>query len=386
MNTKPIYLDYNATTPMDPRVTKAMIAYLKENFGNPSSSHYYGKITKDAVSKARIAVAELIGAGQDEIIFTSGGSESNNMAIKGIAFANKDKGRAYRQAGNHIITSSIEHPSIINPCGYLEKFGFKTTYLPVDKFGLVSPKDVKKALTKETLLVTIMHANNEVGTIEPIAEIGEIVKKEGLYFHSDAAQSVGKIPTLVNELRVDLLTIAAHKFYGPKGVGALYIRQGTKIDPLIHGASHEAGKRAGTENIAAVVGLAEAARIAPNEMGEDSKRIQRLRDKLYAEIKNMAEVKLNGATDNRLPNTLNISFKNINGAELLAKLKGIAASTGSACHEKESKVSGVLQAMGVKQDYAQGSIRFSLGKYTTEEDINNALGQIAEALLDKLFK
>lgn len=371
---KPIYLDYNATTPIDPRVVKAMIPYLEENFGNPSSSHYYGKINKEAVNKARKQLSELLGCDENEVIFTSGGSESNNFAIKGVAFANQAK-------GNHMITSAIEHPAITNPCRYLEKFGFKTTYLPVDEYGLVNPADVKKAITKETILITVMHANNEVGTIEPISEIGEIAKESGIYFHTDSAQSVGKIPVLVKELNVDLLTVAAHKFYGPKGIGALFIKEGVKIDPFIHGAGHEFGKRAGTENVAGIVALGEAANIAKNEMANYSSDVLALREKLYRGILEIAnKVKLNGHPSRRLPNTLNISFLGLDGADLLAKLDGVAASTGSACHDGISRVSDVLVAMGVDSYAGFGSVRFSLGKFNTEEEIDLTLEILRKAL------
>lgn len=367
---KPIYLDYNATTPLDPRVVEAMLPYLKDNFGNPSSDHYYGKITKEAVNKARKQVSALLGCKENELIFTSGGSESNNFAIKGIAFANKER-------GNHIITSQIEHPAIINPCRYLEKFGFKITYVPVDKYGLVNPEDIKKATTKETILITIMHANNEVGTIEPISKIGEIARENKIYFHTDAAQSVGKIPVLVDELNVDLLTVAGHKFYGPKGVGAIFIKEGTKIDSFVHGASHEFGKRAGTESVANIVALGEASNIAKTEMADYSKHILALREKLYQGILDItSNVKLNGHPEKRLPSTLSISFFDFNGRELLAKLPEIASSTGSACHEGVDRASDVLNAMGVDHKTAIGTIRFSLGKFNTEEEVNLVLNML----------
>lgn len=271
---KTIYLDYNATTPIDPEVLAEMLPYLKKHFGNPSSSHVFGKAAKEGVEKAREKVAKLLGCSPTEIVFTSGGSEANNMALKGVA-------EALARKGNHIITSQIEHPAIINPCHYLERKGFRVTYLPVDQHAMVDPDDVKKAITSKTILITIMHANNEVGTIQPIAEIGEIARKHGILFHTDAAQTVGKIETSVKKLKVDLLSIAGHKFYAPKGVGALYVRKGLKLEPLIHGAGHESGRRAGTENVASIVGLGKAAEIARRDLKEYGEKVFNLREKLY---------------------------------------------------------------------------------------------------------
>jgi len=305
-NMKPIYLDYNATTPIDPEVFEAMVPYFKENFGNPSSSHAYGKPAKTAVTNAREHVAKLIRAETDEVVFTSGGTESNNYAIIGTALANIKKGK-------HIVTSQIEHPAIRKPLEYLEeKFNFKTAYLPVDEFGMVNPSEVKKAITEETILITIMHANNEVGTIEPIEEIGQIAKEKGVTFHTDAAQSCGKIEVNVNKLNVDLLTVAGHKLYAPKGVGALYIRDGTQIDEFIRGASQEGGRRAGTENVPYIVGLGYACEIASDNLFNSSQNVKLLRDRLHRNILDglgEERVKLNGHPEKRLPNTLNISIK-----------------------------------------------------------------------------
>jgi len=369
MNT--IYLDYNATTPVHERVFTAMVPYLRDHFGNPSSNHIYGQVNKEAISKARAQVAQLLGCEPREVVFTSGGSESNNCAIKGVAWANRDK-------GNHIITSVVEHPAVINPCRYLEKQGYRVTYMSVDKYGRVNPADVEAAVTKETILITIMHANNEVGTIQPISAIGEIARKKGIVFHTDAAQSVGKVPTGVDELQVNLLTMAGHKFYGPKGIGALYIRQGTIIDSFIHGAGHEHGSRAGTENVAFDVALGAASELAYNGMEKNQERLVTLRDLFYNLIsENVDDVVLNGHPTERLPNTLNLSFGGVFGAAVLAELPEIAASTGSACHDGSGELSGVLKAMGVEPAYGFGSIRFSLGKDTTEEDVRFASGLVA---------
>ena len=368
-SSKPIYLDYNATTPIDPQVLEAMLPYLKERFGNPSSSHLYGKTAKEAVNRAREQTAKLIGTETDEILFTSGGTESNNQAIIGTALANMEKGR-------HIITSEIEHPSVFEPLRYLqERFAFKVTYLPVDKYGMVSASDVEKAITPETVLITIMHANNEVGTIEPIEEIGTIAKERNVTFHSDAAQSCGKIPVNVDKLNVDLLTIAGHKLYAPKGIGTLYIRNGTRLDKFIHGAGQEQGKRAGTENVPYVVGLGLACEIASANIYDFSQSVKELRDRLHRNVLNglrEEKVKLNGHPEKRLPNTLNISIKNVVGETLLAQTPEIAASTGSACHAGSTKPSAVLLAMGLSREQALGALRLSLGRWSTIEEIGEA--------------
>ena len=366
---KPIYLDYNATTPVDPEVLEAMLPYLKEHFGNPSSSHPYGKTAKEVVDKARAHVAELIGSDPNEIVFTSGGSESNNHAIIGTALAN-------RKRGKHIITSRIEHPSVLETLRYLqERFGFKVTYSAVDKYGAVKPSDVEKAITRETILITLMHANNEVGTIEPIQEIGQIAKEKGVIFHSDAAQSCGKIQVNIDKLNVDLLTVAGHKLYAPKGIGALYIRNGTSIDKFVHGAGQEQKRRAGTENVPYIVGLGQACKIAAAGIRDFGQRIKTLRGGLHKGILDglsADKVKLNGHPEQRLPNTLNISIQGVIGEELLRQMPEIAASTGSACHAGSTEPSAVLLAMGLARERALGALRLSLGRGSTKEEIDEA--------------
>jgi cysteine desulfurase len=363
---KPIYLDYNATTPIDPDVLEAMLPFFEENFGNPSSSHQYGKVAKDAVNHARQQVAKFLGADASEVVFTSGGSESNNHAIIGVALANLKR-------GNHIITSQIEHPSVLKPLKYLEgKFGFRTTYLPVDKYGLVNPSDFDKAITDKTVLVTLMHANNEVGTIEPIEEIGKIAKENGIILHTDAAQSCGKIEVNVNKLKVDLLTVAGHKLYAPKGIGALYVRSGTKLDNLIHGASQESCRRAGTENVPYIIGLGKASDIALKSTSQFIQGVKRLRDKLHDRIREELgeeNIILNGHPEKRLPNTLNISICGVRGEELLRQIPEIAASTGSACHAGSTEPSQVLLAMGLTRERALEAIRLSLGRWSTLGEI-----------------
>ncbi|MGD8370149.1 MAG: cysteine desulfurase family protein [Syntrophobacterales bacterium] len=364
---KPIYLDYNATTPIDPEVAEAMRPYLFEHFGNPSSSHWYGSQTKKAVDESRRQVADLLNCKPDEIVFTSGGSESNNYAIKGTTFANREK-------GNHIITSAIEHPAVIEVCKFLAERGLQVTYLDVDKFGLVDPLKLEEAITPQTILITIMHANNEVGTIQPIAEIGKITKKHGIVFHTDAAQSVGKIPTEVDELGVDLLTIAGHKLYAPKGIGALYIRRGTRLEKLIHGADHEQGLRAGTENVLEIVGLGKACEIAKRDLEKNMEHMQKMRDLIFDGFrKQWDEIRLNGHPERRLPNTLSVSFRGIEANKLLSKIKDVAASAGAACHADSVTISSVLKAMKVPLEYGMGTIRFSTGKMTTKEEVDRAV-------------
>jgi cysteine desulfurase len=368
-HTKPIYLDYNATTPIAPEVFEAMLPYFKEYFGNPSSSHTYGKVAKEALNKAREQVAKFIGAESSEIVFTGGGSESNNYAILGTALANRKKGQ-------HIITSKIEHPSVLETLRFLEtRFRFKVTYLPVDEYGRVNPLDATKAITNKTVLITLMHANNEVGTIEPIEEIARIAKENDIIFHSDAAQSCGKIEVNVGKLHVDLLTLAGHKLYAPKGIGALYIRKETRLDNFIHGAGQEQGRRAGTENVPYIVGLGHACKIASNVVHDFAETIKMLRDKLHKGITDgLGEdnVKLNGHPEQRLPNTLNLSLKGVISEELLSQMPEIAASTGSACHAGLAKPSAVLLAMGLTREQALGALRLSLGRWSTEEEINEA--------------
>ena len=374
---KRVYLDHNATTPTHPEVLEAMLTYFNDSFGNPSSVHQFGQQARKAIDEAREKVANFISAKPEEIVFTSGGTEADNFAIKGVIYANE-------QNGGHIITSSIEHHAVLNPCEYLEKKGFKVTYLPVDKYGLIDPEETKKAITKETILITIMHANNEVGTIEPIAEIGRIAKERNITLHTDAVQSAGKIPVSVNELHVDLLSLSGHKIYGPKGIGVLYIRKGTRIQPLIHGGHHEKNRRAGTENVPAIVGLGKAIEIAKDTMEKESIRLTNLRNKLCGGIaEKIDHVLLNGHPGKRLPNTLNMSFEFVEGESIILNLdlKGIAVSSGSACTSGSLEPSHVLKAMGVEPAIAQGSIRFSLGKDNTEEDVDYVLEVLPEIII-----
>ncbi|MBY0098867.1 cysteine desulfurase family protein [Mesobacillus maritimus] len=368
-----IYLDYNASTPIAPEVKKAMKPYLEEYYGNPSALHFAGVQGKNAVEHARTQVASMLNCSVQEIIFTSGGSESNNQVLKGVF-------QTYKEKGNHIITTKIEHPAILNPCKYLEKLGAEITYVEVDQYGRVNPEDIEKAITDKTILITVMHANNEVGTIQPIEEIGLIAQKHHVLFHSDASQSVGKVPLNVEQLHVDFLTIAGHKVYAPKGVGALYVREGIQIEPLIHGAGHESGRRAGTENVLLVVGLGQACEQAQKNIDENE-RILRLREDFWHQLKDLPQiaVSLNGHPEYRLPNTLSVNFENRIGQDILAALPQVAASTGSACHAGEVSLSPVLKAMGVKETVGMGAIRFSLGRYTTKQEIDTVvqlLGQV----------
>jgi cysteine desulfurase len=360
-----IYLDFNASTPLAPEVAAAMRAVLDAPYGNPSSDHWAGRPAREAVEKARSQVAGLLGCDASEVVFTSGGSESNNYALKGVFYA-----RSITRP--HIITTQVEHPAIINPCRFLERLGAAVTYLPVDAFGRIDPNDVRRALTPETILISVMHANNEVGTIQPIAEIGRIARERGILFHTDAAQSVGKIPTKVRELGVDLLSVAGHKLYGPKGVGALYVREGIQLEPLIHGAGHESGRRAGTENVLLEVGLGAACELAGPWIGMSS--IQKLRDLFWLRLAEFdGGAILNGHPVDRLPNTLNVSFPGRVGAEILRGLDGVAASTGSACHSGSVELSPVLKAMRVPPESGMGAIRFSLGRTTTEKEIESVV-------------
>jgi cysteine desulfurase len=364
-----IYLDYNASTPIAPEVVAAMCPFLDGAYGNPSSGHWAGKPARDAVEGARGQVATLLGCASDEVVFTSGGSEASNHALKGVAFALRDK-------GNHIVTSTVEHPATLIPCEYLAKLGYKITQVPVDRFGLVDPDDVRRALTPRTILVSIMHANNEVGTIEPIEDISRITRERGILLHTDAAQSVGKIATKVDDLGVDLLSIAGHKLYAPKGVGALYIRRSTPIEPLIHGAGHEAGRRAGTESALMTVALGAAAELASDL--EPMKRIRALRDRFWQQLQSElgTRIALNGHPELRLPNTLNVSFVARIGSEVLMGLEGVAASTGAACHSGLVELSPVLRAMGIAPEIGMGAIRFSLGRGTTDEEIDAVVAQL----------
>jgi len=370
----PIYLDYNATTPIDHEVAEAMKPYLVEFFGNPSSSHWYGIQAKKAIDIARSQVADLLGCQPDEIIFTSGGSESNNYAIKGAAFANRTR-------GNHIITSAIEHPAVTEVCNYLEAKEFRVTYLPVDEFGLVDVVKLQEAITPQTILISLMHANNEVGTIQPISGISELARQNGIIIHTDAAQSVGKIPTRVNELGIDLLSVAGHKLYAPKGIGALFIRKGTNLEKLIHGAGHERDKRAGTENVLGIVGLGKACEIAKRDLKKNMAHMKSMRNSLHLGLQEIVgEIRLNGHMEKRLPNTLSVGFPNIEADKLLLKIKGVAASAGAACHSEHASISHVLTAMSVPEKYAIGTIRFSTGKMTTAIEIDRAIKIIAEGI------
>lgn len=361
-----IYLDYNASTPVDPRVVAAMQSMLESCYGNPSSTHWAGLPARQLVEQAREQVAALLGCEPKEVVFTSGGSEANNFALKGTYFAR-------RSAPAHIITTEVEHPSILEPCEYLRRQGAQVTRLPVDGTGQVDPDDLRRAMTRDTILVSIMHANNEVGTIEPIQACARIAREHGVPFHTDAAQSVGKIPTRVDELGVDLLSIAGHKLYAPKGVGALYVRAGTRLEPLVHGAGHEHGRRAGTESAMLVTALGVACTLARDMAPLEN--IRQLRDRLWASLRAALgeQVTLNGHPDERLPNTLNVSFVGRIGADVLAALQGVAASTGSACHADRVVLSPVLRAMGVDERVGLGAVRFSLGRGTTPDDIDDVV-------------
>ena len=366
---KRIYLDYAATTPADPEVIKAMQPYFFERFGNPSSIHSFGQEAKKAIEDAREKVAGFLGAKPEEIIFTSGGTESNNFAIEGVAYALEKK-------GNHILTSAIEHHAIIEPCKFLEKKGFKISVVGVDKNGLVDPGEIKKAMTDKTILISVMHANNEIGTIQPIKEIGRIAKEKEIYFHTDAVQTVGHIPVNVDALNVDLLSLSAHKFYGPKGVGALYVRKGTRIERFLHGGDQERNRRASTHNTPGIVGLGKAIELCQDKMKEESRYQIELRDKLIKGIQDkIPHVYLNGHSTQRLPNNANISIEYIEGESLILNLdmEGIACSTGSACTSSSLEPSHVLLAIGRSPEIAHGSLRFSLGRFTQGSDIDYVL-------------
>ena len=376
-----IYLDYNATTPLAPEVYDAMLPYLVEHFGNPSSSHVYGVQAREAVERARVETAQLIGCQPEEVIFTSGATESNNQAIRGIL-------EKRRHRGNHIITSVIEHPAVLRVCAYLEKIGIEITRLPVDEMGLVNVNDVERAITRRTILVSVMHANNEVGTIQPIAEIAAIAHNHDILVHTDAAQSVGKIATQVDQLNVDLLSIAGHKMYAPKGVGALYIRSGILAEKLLYGADQENGRRAGTENVPGIVGLGTACALARRTMAVESERQKTLRDRLEQRLlSSVPELKVNGHPDRRLPNTLSISFPGHRADHVLAEAKGLAASTGAACHDSTTEPSHVLTAMQLEPGHAAGTLRLTLGRPTTATEIEqaaNLLVAAAKKLLQRL--
>ena len=371
------YLDYAATTPVDPRVLKAMLPYFTKKFGNSISLHTFGQEAKKALEKTRLIMAEALNAkNKDEIIFTSSATESNNLAIKGIAFANQNKGK-------HIIISSIEHSCVLNSSQWLEKQGFKITKIKVDKYGLIDPKEIEKAIRKDTILVSIIHANNEIGTIEPIEEIGKICEKKKVYFHTDAVQSFAKIPIDVQKMKVDLLTASSHKLYGPKGAALLYIKKGTKIEPLIHGGGHEFGLRASTVNVPAIVGFGKAVEICEKEMKKESKRQIKLRNKLInGVLKKIPDSYLNGHPTKRLPNNTNFSFAYVEGESILMDLNsyGIASSTGSACSSEELEPSHVLLACGSRLEQAHGSLRLTIGRWTKEKDINYLLKTLPKTI------
>ncbi len=374
-----IYLDYAATTPVRPEVVEAMLPYYTQYWGNPSSIYACGQEARKGLERARGQIAALIGAREEEIVFTSGGTEADNNAIQGVCFANDAK-------GNHVITSAIEHHAVLETCRFLEKRGYKVTYLPVDKYGSVDPDAVKKAITPKTVLISIMHANNEVGTIEPIEEISKIAREAGIYFHTDAVQTTGHIPVKVNDLGVDLLALSAHKFYGPKGVGVLYIRKGTKLAQLIHGGEQERGRRASTENVAGTVGLGRAAELAGAELEGEMTRITGLRDKLInGVLRGIPMSYLNGHPTKRLPNNTNFSFEYIEGESVLLNLdhEGICVATGSACTSSSAEPSHVLLNCGLPPLQAHGSIRMSLGKWTEEADIDTVL-KVLPPIVDKL--
>lgn len=371
-----VYLDHAATTPVDEEVLKAMQEFFSKKFGNASSLHSWGREAREALEESREKVAKLINADANEIVFTGSGTESDNLAIKGIA---------YKHRKGHVITSKIEHPAVLETCKYLEKKGFDVTYLPVDKYGLVDPKQVEEAIRDDTILISIMHANNEIGTIEPIEEIGKIAKKHGIPFHTDAVQSVGKIEVDVKKLNVDLLSMSSHKIYGPKGVGALFIKHGIKIEPILHGGGHEHGLRSSTENIAGIVGFAKACELAKKRLHEDAEKMKKLRDKIIKETLKIEESYLTGHPEKRLPNNASFYFKGIEGESLVLMLdaKGIATSTGSACSSKKLQASHVLLAIGIKPEDAHGSLRVTLGRENSEEEIDyflEVLPQVVEEL------
>ena len=371
---KRIYLDYNATTPIDPLIAEAMQPYLFQYFGNPSSSHAFGIESKLAIEKARSKVASMIGCEAEEIIFTSGGTESNNLAIKGFAYANREK-------GNHIITSSIEHPAVTEVCKHLIEKGFSVTYLSVDETGLIDIKDIEKAITPQTFLISIMHANNEVGTIQPIGEISELAHKLGIAVHSDCAQSIGKIPVNVNELGADLISIAGHKFYAPKGIGALYVRSGIKLEKLIHGADHELNRRAGTENVLEIIGIGKASELVEKSLSNYSKNMELTRNRLKKALREKHfDIRFNGNELKGLPNTLSVSFKGIEANGILSELNNIAVSAGAACHSDRVDISPTLKAMNIPTEYAMGTIRFSTGRYTTYDEIDKAVDEISKVI------
>ncbi|HEY5569066.1 MAG TPA: cysteine desulfurase family protein [Gammaproteobacteria bacterium] len=365
-----LYFDYNASTPLAPEVAAVMRRVMGDAFGNPSSPHWAGAPARELIDKGRRQVADLVGCSPEEIVFTSGGSEANNLALKGVFFA-RDRDHP------HIITTRIEHPAILSPCAFLERLGAQVAYLPVDSTGRIDPDTLRRAITPDTILISVMHANNEVGTIQPIEECAGIAREHGVLLHTDAAQSVGKIATKVDELGVDLLSLAGHKFYAPKGIGALYVRRGTALEPLIHGAGHESGRRAGTESALLIAALGKACELAQDL--SVMQRVRALRDRLWDRLCQTFgdRIVLNGHPAQRLPNTLNVSFAGEVGAEILAMLDGVAASTGSACHAGRIELSPVLEAMGVRPEVGMGAVRFSLGRPTTQDDVDALAEQLA---------
>ncbi|MDR7666877.1 cysteine desulfurase NifS [Methanosarcina sp. Z-7115] len=370
---KTIYMDNSATTPARKEVVEEMIPYLTENFGNPSSIYEIGKISKHAIDKARKKVADALSAEENEIYFTAGGTESDNWAIKGIAFANRNKGK-------HIITSSIEHHAVLHTCLWLEGQGFEVTYLPVDKYGMVTLEELKNAIRDDTILISIMLANNEIGTIQPVEEIGKIARENRIYFHTDAVQAIGHVPIDVKKMNIDLLSLSGHKFEGPKGCGALYIRKGVKIETLLHGGDQERKRRAGTENVPAIMGLGKAIELAAGEIGETDKNLLALRERLIEGLLKIPKTHLNGHPTQRLANNVNITFEYIEGESLLLLLnaKGIFASTGSACNSSSLEPSHVLMACGVPHEIVHGSLRLSLGRMNTEKDVDRVLEVLPE--------
>ncbi len=368
-----VYLDFNASTPIAPEVAEAMRPFLSDHYGNPSSPHWAGAPARAAVERARGQVAGLLGCSPEEVLFTSGGSESNNHALKGAFLANRDR-------GDHVVTSAVEHPAVREPLRFLERMGARVTVVPVDRQGRVDPGAVRRAIGPRTVLVSVMHANNEVGTVQPIAEIARVTREAGVLLHTDAAQSVGKIAARVDELGVDLLSVAGHKLYAPKGVGALYVRAGTRLEPFVHGAGHERGRRAGTENVLLDVGLGEACRIAGGQVGMAG--VRALRDRFEGALAALLGDRLtvNGGGAERLPNTASVNFVGRSGAELLAALPGVAASTGSACHAGSVELSPVLAAMGVPEEEGMGAVRFSLGRTTTWSELERVLELVSSAV------
>jgi len=376
---KRVYLDHSATTPVHPEVLEAMLPYYKDKFGNASSIHQFGRDAKDALEQSREAVAKVINAASSEVYFTSGGTESDNLALKGTALANKNKGK-------HIITSQIEHHAVLESCKFLKKEGYDVTYLPVDKYGLVDPGVLRENIRKDTILISIIHANNETGTIQPIEELGKIARENGIYFHSDTVQAFGKIPLDVQKMGIDMLSVSAHKLYGPKGVGAIYIRKGTRISSLVHGGHHERARRAGTENVPGIVGLAKAAEIASKDMETQHQHLKNLTESFLKKLsEKIPDVFLNGHPEKKFAGTLNISFKGVEGESIILSLdmKGVAVASGSACTSGALEPSHVLSAMRIDPALAQSSIRFSFGRENTMEDVDYVV-EVLPAIIQRL--